>query len=110
MILDTTVWQMAYSKNIKEKSEFLGWAKNNQIPESLRAEKIEQASEDQIKRNINCRHYINCLDKAAKANDRELECEKCMFRHDNSYKMDNADYSGLLKLYHRILSNGDKIV
>ena len=81
----------------------------NSIAGHLSLEKTKRLKEDQIVRNINCKFYIECLDTAAKANDRELECEKCMFRSDNTYKMNNADFSGLLRLYFTILSENDKI-
>ena len=101
---------MVASEYIIEKSKPRCSPETNSIVGSLSAKKTERLREDQIVRNINCKFYLECLDTAAKANDRELECDKCMFRSDNTYKMNNADYSGLLKLYFAILSERGKIL
>jgi len=101
---------MASSEYIKAKSKPRYLPETNSIVGPFSVKKTERLREDQIVRNINCKFYLECLDTAAKANDRELECDNCMFRSDNTYKMNNADYSGLLKLYFTILSEKDKIV
>jgi hypothetical protein len=100
---------MESSEHIKRKSKPRGLPIGNSIVGACVAEKTERLSEYQIRRNINCKFYIECLDTAAKANAKELECTRCLFRSDKSYKMNNADYSGLLELYLTILSERGKI-
>ena len=56
------------------------------------------------KRNIDCRYYTNCLDAAARVNAPELSCEKCSLCYDNTYKMDEEDFTNLLKFYLAIFS------
>lgn len=53
-------------------------------------------------RNVNCKHYLACLNAAAVANARDLDCENCRFRMDNSYKMTIWDFMGLMRLYYEI--------
>ena len=60
---------------------------------------VELLSVEEPKRNINCRYYSECLDAAAKKNNKELPCKKCMFYNDNSYKMNISDLFGLLRLF-----------
>lgn len=55
-------------------------------------------------RNINCKHYLTCLDAAALVNARDLGCENCGFRTDNTYKMTIRDFKGLMRLYCEIMS------
>jgi len=53
--------------------------------------------------NINCKHYLTCLDTAALANARDLGCENCSFRMDNTYKMTIRDFTGLMRLYYKVM-------
>jgi hypothetical protein len=53
-------------------------------------------------RNVNCKHYLTCLDTAALANARDLGCENCRFRMDNTYKMTIRDFTGLMQLYYEV--------
>jgi hypothetical protein len=55
-------------------------------------------------RNVNCKHYLTCLDAAALVNTRNLGCENCRFRTDNTYKMTVRDFKGLMRLYCEIMS------
>ena len=80
-----------------------GWPVSNQIVDPSQTDEATQFSNEPIKRNINCKHYTNCLETAARANEKALGCEKCLFRHDNSYKMNDVDYSSLIKLYYTIM-------
>ena len=52
-------------------------------------------------RNINCRHYSPCLRSAALRGLRDLPCQSCKFKDDNSYKMTQQDVHGLVKLVAR---------
>ena len=53
-------------------------------------------------RNVNCKHYLACLDTAALANASDLGCENCQFRTDKTYKMTAQDFMGLIRLYYEI--------
>ena len=53
-------------------------------------------------RNVNCKHYLACLDTAALAAARDLGCENCRFRKDKTYKMTIQDFMGLIRLYYEI--------
>ena len=54
-------------------------------------------------RNVNCKHYLTCLHTAALANARDLGCENCSFRMDNTYKMTIRDFTGLMGLYYEVM-------
>ena len=58
-------------------------------------------------RNVNCKHYLTCLDTAALANARDLGCENCRFRMDNTYKMTTPDFMGLMRLYYELINAKD---
>jgi hypothetical protein len=49
-------------------------------------------------RNINCCHYSTCLREAALRKLRDLPCQSCQFKDDNSYRMSRQDVHGLVKL------------
>ena len=55
-------------------------------------------------RNVNCKHYLTCLDAAALVNAGDLGCGNCRFQTDNTYKMTVRDFKGLMRLYHVIMS------
>jgi hypothetical protein len=63
---------------------------------------FKTAKEIDRRRNLDCRYYEGCLDKAAKANARDIECETCEFKNDKTYTMTQKDYVGLLSLYYTI--------
>ncbi len=49
-------------------------------------------------RNINCRLYSKCLREAALRKFKDLPCESCQFKDDNSYAITQQDVHGLVKL------------
>jgi len=57
--------------------------------------------EDQV-RNVDCKHYLACLEAAALANARDLGCKNCPSQMDNTYKMTIQDFIGLMRLYYEI--------
>ncbi len=89
--------------DIKRNLASHSWPVRDQIVDLSQTHEITQLSNEPIKRNINCQHYSNCLETAARANEKDLGCQKCLFRHDNSYKMNDVDYSSLIKLYYTII-------
>jgi hypothetical protein len=70
--------------------------------ESKRKDEAYSLPEEENLRNVNCRHYEACLNTAALANVRDLGCEDCLFKTDNTYKMTEGDFDGLLRLYRAI--------
>jgi hypothetical protein len=68
---------------------------------SQKHERDSASASDHV-RNINCKHYLACLDTAALANARDLGCENCSSRMDNTYKMTIPDFMGLIRLYYEI--------
>jgi hypothetical protein len=49
-------------------------------------------------RNINCRLYSKCLREAALRKWKDLPCEPCQFKEDNSYAITQQDVHGLVNL------------
>ena len=96
--------------DIKRKLASDCWPVRDQIVDPSQTDETTQFSNEPIKRNINCKHYTNCLETAARANEKDLGCEKCLFRHDNSYKMNDVDYSSLIKLYYTIMFGRNRVL
>ena len=74
------------------------------VCECLQESNVELLFEKEPKRNINCKNYLKCLDDAAKVNASELPCEKCFLNQDNTYKMDDTDFFGLIHLYCQLIT------
>jgi hypothetical protein len=91
--------------HIKRKLASHGWPVRHHIADITQTDEAKHFSDEPVTRNINCKHYSTCLETAARANDKELGCANCLFRHDNSYRMNDVDFSNLIKLYYTIISD-----
>jgi len=98
---------MESAKSISAKTDYR-WPLFDQPVHPPQHARGESLNDENRLRNLNCRDYLTCLEAAAKSNLQELECSKCHLKNDNSYEMDETDYSGLMRLYQRLSAQASR--